>query len=278
MTLVELGVNKSADKSPDRPAAAAGQKSNDGTGPVRRFPRRHADDPGEFRRWIATKIKEDAKTLVWSDGDNAYKPADTAKTLNGAKTGTWFIVHVANENVTVRVGARKGSTTGTFVSFKDDRLLILGKNLGESFTKKYGNNVHFNKFRDDVPVYESVDGGEYKPIGTANKVLGNVKEGTVVTVHGEGDDNITLVQIGVPKQELIAFPLEMIALRYEKFAPHSNVTAYGLLLSTVAMFGAGPFAFVSAHAAAADGVAKKERSIRKKSTGLAGSCRSRTAH
>ncbi len=75
----------------------------------------------------------------------------------------------------------------------------LGKNLGESFARKYGNNVRFNKFRDDVPAFESVDGGEYKSIGTANKVLASVKEGTVITIYGEGDNNITLVQIGVPK-------------------------------------------------------------------------------
>jgi len=79
-------------------------------------------------------------------------------------------------------------------------LLMLGKNLGESFTRKYGNNVHFNKFRLDVPVYESIDGGEYKLVeGTPGKILPNVKEGTLITVHGEGDDNITLIQIGEPK-------------------------------------------------------------------------------
>ena len=86
------------------------------------------------------------------------------------------------------------------MSYKDNRLLVLGKNLGESFTKKYGNNVHFNKFREDVPLYESIDGGEYKLVeGTPGKILPNVKEGTLITVHGEGDDNITLIQIGEPK-------------------------------------------------------------------------------
>ena len=34
-----------------------------------------------------------------------------------------------------------------------------------------------------------------------SKTLGNVKEGTLVTVHAEGDDNITFIQIGVPKQQ-----------------------------------------------------------------------------
>ncbi len=40
-----------------------------------------------------------------------------------------------------------------------------------------------------------------KVLGFANKELANVKEGTVITVHGEGDDNITVVQIGVPAKK-----------------------------------------------------------------------------
>ena len=59
----------------------------------------------------------------------------------------------------------------------------------------------YNRFRDDVPVYESVDGGEFKLIGTANKVLAEIKEGTVLNVHGEGDDNITRIEIGTPKKK-----------------------------------------------------------------------------
>ena len=81
------------------------------------------------------------------------------------------------------------------------RLLMLGTNLPENFTKRYGNTLPYNRFRDDVPAYESIDGGEYQLIGTANKILGDVKEGTVLTIHGEGDDNITFVQIGVPKNK-----------------------------------------------------------------------------
>lgn len=150
---------------------------------------------------IGNEIPENTKTLVWNHDDRVYKPADTAEALHQAKLGTWFIVQVAKENVTLRIGSRKGETIGTFVSFKNDRLLILGKNLGESYVKKYGSNVHFNKFREDVPIYESVDGGEYQVIGTANKILGDVREGTILTVHGEGDDNITLIQIGVPKKK-----------------------------------------------------------------------------
>jgi len=149
---------------------------------------------------LRNKVPETAKVFQWNDV-GGFKPVGTADALTGAKAGTWVHVLVEKGTTTVRLGARKAVTTGTFVSFKDNRLLILGKNLGASFVAKYGSNVHFNKFRDAVPAYESVDGGEYKLLGPANKVLGGVKEGAVVFVHGEGDDNITLVQIGAPTKK-----------------------------------------------------------------------------
>ncbi|MSU78114.1 MAG: hypothetical protein EXS16_08465 [Gemmataceae bacterium] len=150
---------------------------------------------------LGNKLPENAKTLVWDHDKGGYKPASTAEALNQAKAGTWFVIQVAKDNSTIRIGSRKGETIGTFVSFKNDRLLILGKNLGESYVLKYGNNVHFNKFRDDVPIYESVDSGDYqRAAGALRTILANLKEGTVVTVPGEGDDNITRIDIGVAKK------------------------------------------------------------------------------
>jgi hypothetical protein len=150
---------------------------------------------------VEKRLPENTKTLVWNDGEGAYKPGALAEVLKEAKPGAWMVVHYAGEEASLRVGAKKSSTVGTFVSFKNDRLLLLGRNIGEAFVKKYGNNLHFNRFSDDVQVYESIDGGDYKRVGPANKVLGSVKEGAVLTVHGEGDDNITLIQIGVPRQK-----------------------------------------------------------------------------
>ena len=84
---------------------------------------------------LETKILENAKILVWNDAESIYKPAANAATLQEVKVGTWVVVNVSKETATIRVGAKKGTSTGTFVSYKDDRLLILGKDLGESFTK-----------------------------------------------------------------------------------------------------------------------------------------------
>ncbi|MBL8825938.1 MAG: M56 family metallopeptidase [Planctomycetaceae bacterium] len=138
--------------------------------------------------------------VQFNHAEKKFAPvADAAAALAQAKPGMWVQVFLDKGTASLRIDERKGSTVGTFVSYKDQRLLILGKNLGASFTKKYGNQLHFNKFAPGVPVHESVDGGPYKLIGTAEQVLGNVAEGTIVTVHAEGDDNITLIQLGVAK-------------------------------------------------------------------------------
>lgn len=231
---VEVGTNKTADKVPDRGPDRVPDREKDVKRESRkessidsgkqsdRVPEKVAGKPVHKGKnsWgklvsfkdsiltirlnsdalVETKIPENVNTLVWSNEQNAYKPVSSADALSQAKPGTWTVVNVSNENVTVRLGARKGSSAGTFVSFKDDRLLMLGKDLANSFTKKYGNNIHMNKLRDDVMAYESIDGGDYQLLGSANKVLGSLKEGTLVTVHGEGDDNITMIQIGMPKQ------------------------------------------------------------------------------
>jgi len=144
---------------------------------------------------IEKKISQSSKSSVWSDEDRTYKSKDTVEALNQAKVGT--LVVVADSGNVTYIGARKGQTVGTLVSFKDDRLLMLGKDFPESFTKKYGNNVHFKKFDETIPVHESIDGGEYKMVGTPSTVLAKVKEGTIITVHSEGDENFTLIQIGV---------------------------------------------------------------------------------
>ena len=149
---------------------------------------------------VWNKFPESKNTIKFDPEANEYKPVDgTVAALNQVTPGTY--VSVGDKYAYVRIGARKDRVAGTFVRFKDGRLLLLGKDLGDtSYTRKYGNNLPFNRFRDDVPVQESVDGGEFKLIGTANKILGDVKEGTLLTIHAEGDDNITLVQIGVQKK------------------------------------------------------------------------------
>lgn len=152
---------------------------------------------GTFLAW--NNITEKTQALEYDPKANDYKQvSDPIAALNKVKAGRYIMVGPGSAYI--RIGARHDAVVGTFVSFKDDRLLMFGKSLPDSFVKKYGNNLQFNKFRDDVPIYESVDGGEYKQIGTANKILKDLKEGSTLTIHGEGDDNITLIQIGMPKK------------------------------------------------------------------------------
>ena len=144
-------------------------------------------------------IPEKTQTLEYDPSTNDYKRVSASyEALNKVKTGTYMMV--GQRLAHIRIGARHDAIVGTFVSFKDDRLLMFGKSLPDSFVKRYGNNLQYNKFRGDVPIFESVDGGEYKQIGTANKILKDLKEGTTLTIHGDGDDNITRVEIGLVKK------------------------------------------------------------------------------
>ncbi len=196
---VQLGVRKQDKPAPRQPVD---QKDKRGWGKLVSFEGGTLtleSNAGELLVWHG--LDETTETLRFDAAAGKHLRADsTADALGQAQAGTWTAV--TDRRAKIYLGAKKGQVVGTFVSFKDGRLLLLGKDLGDnSYTRKYGNNLQFNRFCDDVPVQESIDGGEYKLIGTANKVLGDVKEGTVLTVHGEGDDNITLVQIGVPKKK-----------------------------------------------------------------------------
>lgn len=154
---------------------------------------------GNYSGLVWNNITEKTPVVHWDDAAGKYVPSGTAEVLSKVEAGTWIIV--GSNKALVRVGARKGSTTGTFVSFRNDRLLMLGKDLGPSYTKKYGNQLHMNKFAEDVPVYESIDGGDFEFAGHPAAVLPKVKEGAIITVYGAGDDNITRIEIGVPKKK-----------------------------------------------------------------------------
>jgi len=150
---------------------------------------------GNYEGLVWHDITEKTKVVQWDYAAGEYKPSGTAEVLGKLEPGAWVMVTAGR--ALIRVGARKERVIGTFVSFKDERLLMLGTALPEAFTKKYGNNLHFNKFAEGVPVYESVDGGDFKLVGIAEKILPTVKEGTNVAVYGEGDDNNTRIELGV---------------------------------------------------------------------------------
>ncbi len=201
-TRIEIGVKKGppSDKVQKNapPSASAAQNDKGGFGKFVSFKDGTLTLKGNYGELVWNRVPEATKVVTWDDAAKTYQPSGTVEVLSKVEAGTW--IFVADPKALIRVGAKKGQTTGTFVSFKDERLLMLGKDLGESYTKKYGNQLHFHKFAENVPVYESIDGGEYKLVGTAETVLPKVKEGTVLTVHGAGDDNITRIEIGVPRK------------------------------------------------------------------------------
>jgi hypothetical protein len=149
---------------------------------------------------IERKYFRSLKTAVWSDAAEKYVPTDAVAALKQAEVGISIYIDGNDRTGSLRIGSRKVVTSGTFVSYENDRLLMLGTNLGEVYTKKYGNSVRFNKFRADVPAFKSIDGAEYRAVGSANDALRDLKQGTILHVHSEGDDNVTLVRIGETKK------------------------------------------------------------------------------
>jgi len=154
---------------------------------------------GNYEGLVWYNITEKTKAVQWDYAADEYKPTGTAEVLGKIEPGAWVMVTAGR--ALIRVGARKERIVGTFVSFKEERLLMLGTALPEAFTKRYGNTLHFNKFAEGVPVYESVDGRDFKLVGIAEKILPTVREGTIVAVYGEGDDNNTRVELGVPAKK-----------------------------------------------------------------------------
>jgi len=93
------------------------------------------------------------------------------------------------------VGQSRGTVRGSFVSFKDGILRIRGKGITGLAAGEYERLVTW-RIADTVPILESIDGGEYKPV-TA-ETLQNLKEGTVVTIR-KAEDVIMSIQIGLAK-------------------------------------------------------------------------------
>lgn len=200
LVLALLGITPWALVAAEAPAPALiDQKDKSGYGKFVSFKDGTLTLKGNYSGLVWHEIAGKTPVVHWDNAANEYKPSGTAEILAKVDAGTWIIV--GGNRALIRVGARKGHTTGTFVSFKNDRLLLLSSNLGGSYVKKYGNQVHFSKFAADVPVYESLDGGDYQLVSTPATTLPSVKEGTILTVHGAGDDNITRIEIGVPKSK-----------------------------------------------------------------------------
>jgi hypothetical protein len=173
-----------------------------------------------FQNGTLTLTGKDGATLVWSgiddstkafvakgvdDGpDRGYRPAEaaTTATLSGVEPGTkvfvgsWFGY---DKRQGVFIGLNRGLTKGTFVSYKEGDLSLLGVGGPKgSFTQKYGNSLFLRDVPDQTPVEESIDGAPFAPAGTAKTALPKVGEGSLVTVEFFGEGKITAIRIGEP--------------------------------------------------------------------------------
>lgn len=93
------------------------------------------------------------------------------------------------------IGQTRGPVRGTFVSFKDDILRIQGKGVRSLFANEYDRLIAW-RIADDIPIFESIDGGAYQPANI--DALRTAKEGTIITIR-KVEDVILGIQVGVAK-------------------------------------------------------------------------------
>ncbi len=204
--LTLVGATRAQEVKAEQPKEAPAQASTDqknkaGGGTFVSFKDGTLTLKGNAGELVWNNITEKTKVFL-SENSDLDKSSGIVGVLSKVEAGTW--VFVAGNKSFIRVGAAKeGHVTGTFVSFKNDRMLLLGKDLKPgNFTKKYGNQLSYGKFSESVPVFESVDGNDLTLAGTPSTTLPNIKEGTLVTVYyGQTDGSFVRIEIGVPKQK-----------------------------------------------------------------------------
>jgi len=95
------------------------------------------------------------------------------------------------------IGQTRGPVRGTFESFKEGILRIRGKGVASQAADEYERTIAW-RIADHVPIFESIDGGEYRPASA--DALKTVKEGAVITIR-KVQDVLIDVRIGVAKQD-----------------------------------------------------------------------------
>jgi hypothetical protein len=95
------------------------------------------------------------------------------------------------------IGESRGPVRGTFMSFKDGILRVRGKGISPQAVIDY-ERVFARRIGADIPIVESIDGGEYRP--ATPDALSTLKEGAIVTIR-KVEDVILEIQIGFPKKQ-----------------------------------------------------------------------------
>lgn len=145
---------------------------------------------------VWNNIGDNFKTFPRDEDGRPMQPVDTIETLSKLKPG--MAVRVNGEKSEITFGVDE-ATHGTFVSYKNGKLTIIGRaeELGAGFTNRYGTTLS-PQIDPKTPVWESIDGGEFKKVGTA-EALNSVKEGAIITLRGK-NDRILRIDIGVKKK------------------------------------------------------------------------------
>jgi hypothetical protein len=126
-------------------------------------------------------------------------PADTAESLDWRRAGTGLVIKRSGPKVTIQIGKENPPFVGKFAGYKDDFLAFQVTTRDGRYSKSYGQTLNF-RMNEWIAVYESVDGGEYRWVGSPRTALVDLKEGTSVAIYHSYKtelDEFHLVLIGI---------------------------------------------------------------------------------
>lgn len=124
---------------------------------------------------------------------------ETVAALSRVLPGTVVQVDVEAREISFGLDHR---VIGTFVSFEDGQLNLLAAEAPKGFVAKPSGKITL-AIDPNIPVLESINGGDYKFAGPAGKVLKSVKQGEMITARSEYDPAIVeVIQTGAPKRRM----------------------------------------------------------------------------
>mgnify|MGYP000732673906 CR=1 FL=1 len=117
------------------------------------------------------------KTFENNESGPGSKLVDTADALRRVAPGMVFRVSVEDREIIFGLDHR---VIGTFESYRDGKLNLLAADVPPGFVRRPAGNVSLT-IDPEIPVLESLEGGDYNHAGPAGEILKKIKHGTLLT-------------------------------------------------------------------------------------------------
>lgn len=127
------------------------------------------------------------------------KQVETEAALRRIAPGTVMRIDLERGEICYGLDHR---VSGAYVSYAEGALKLRAVDVPPGFVPKPAGDLVL-KIAPEVPVLESIDGGDFRYAGTAGEVLQRIKPDSLVTARSEYDPEvIEVVQIGSPRRQI----------------------------------------------------------------------------